>query len=45
VRLGVEGGVLVDLDDADVLVVQMLLDPIGLDEHVLCVAGHGTTSV
>jgi hypothetical protein len=41
VRVGVEGGVLIDLDDAEVLVVEVLLEPFGLDEHVLCVVGHG----
>jgi hypothetical protein len=45
VGLGVQRGVLVHLDDPDVLVGQVLLDPVGLDEHVLRVAGHGATSV
>ena len=45
VRLGVERRVLVDLDDADRRVVEMLLEPLGLDEHVLGVIGHrGTAS-
>jgi hypothetical protein len=38
VRLGVERGVLVDLDDADRVVAQMVLDPLGLDQDVLRVA-------
>ena len=41
VRLGVERRVLVDLDDADRVVVQVLLDPVGVDEHVLRVVSHG----
>jgi hypothetical protein len=41
VGLGVEGGVLVDLDDADGVVVQVLLDPRGVDQHVLRVVSHG----
>ena len=41
VGVGVARRVLVDLDDADVLVVQVLLQPVGLDEHVLGVIGHG----
>jgi len=40
VRLGVEGRVLVDLDDADRVVVQMLLEPLRLDEHVVRIIGH-----
>ena len=41
VGLRVQGGVLVDLDDADGVVVEVVLDPVGLDEHVLRVIGHG----
>ena len=41
VRLGVEGGVLVDLDDADGLVAQMILDPLRVDQNVIGVFGHG----
>jgi hypothetical protein len=40
VRLGVEGGVLVDLDDADGVVVQVVFDPLGVDQNVLRVVGH-----
>ena len=40
VRHGVQGGVLVDLDDADGVVVEMVLEPLGVDEHVLCVISH-----
>jgi hypothetical protein len=40
VRLGVERRVLVDLDDADRRIVEMLLDPLGLDQYVLGVVGH-----
>jgi hypothetical protein len=39
-RLGIQRGVLVDLDDANRLVAQVILDPLGVDEHVLRVAGH-----
>jgi hypothetical protein len=38
VALGVEGGVLVDLDDSDRVVVEVLGDPIGLDQDVLRIA-------
>ena len=44
VRLGVEGGVLVDLDDADRVVVQVVLDPLGIDQDVLRVVGHESSS-
>jgi hypothetical protein len=40
VGLRVERGVLIDLDDADVRVVEMILHPLGVDEHVLCVFSH-----
>ena len=40
VRLGVERGVLVDLDDPDPRVVEMILDPLGLDEYFVGVTGH-----
>jgi hypothetical protein len=40
VRVGVERGVLVDLDDPNRVVFQMVLDPLGLDENVLRVVGH-----
>ena len=40
VRLGVERRVLVDLDDADRVVVEVVLDPLGVDEDVLRVVGH-----
>jgi hypothetical protein len=45
VRLRVQGGILVHLDDPDVRVVQVLLHPVGLDEHVLGVAGHSSLLV
>jgi hypothetical protein len=38
VGLGVEGGVLVDLDDLDVVVIEVRGDPVGLHEDVVCVA-------
>ena len=41
VRLGVERRVLVDLDDADRVVLQVILDPLRVDEHVLRVVRHG----
>ena len=40
VRLGVERRVLVDLDDADRVVAQVVLDPLGVDKDVLGVVGH-----
>ena len=40
VGLGIQIWVLVYLDDADRIVAQMLHQPVGLDEHVLCVTGH-----
>ena len=40
VGVRVQRGVLVDLDDADALVVEMLLEPVALDQHVLRVVGH-----
>src|SRR5262249_30588815 len=40
VRLGVQRGVLVDLDDADRGIAQVLLHPVGLDEHVLRIGEH-----
>jgi hypothetical protein len=43
VGLGVEGRVLVDLDDPDRVVVQVLLDPVGVDEHVLRVLSHAAS--
>src|SRR5829696_1280279 len=43
VGLAVERGVLVDLDDADRVVVQVLLHPLGLDEHCLGVLRHVTS--
>ena len=45
VRLGVEGGVLVDLDDADRVVVQVILDPLGVDEDVVGVFGHSSSFI
>ncbi len=42
VRLGVEGGVLVHLHDPDRAVVEVVLDPLGVDQHVLRVLGHGS---
>ena len=44
VRLGVERRVLVDLDDADGVVVEVVLHPLGVDEHVLRVVGHAARS-
>src|SRR5205823_3163271 len=41
VRLAVEGRVLVNLDDPDRVVVQVLLEPLGLDEDIVRVIGHG----
>ena len=40
VRLGIEGGVLVDLDDPDRVVVEVVRHPVGLDQDVLCVVRH-----
>src|SRR4051794_32935065 len=40
VRVGVQRGVLVALNDADVLVVEALLEPLGVDQHVLGVISH-----
>jgi hypothetical protein len=45
VRLGVERRVLVDLDDADVRVVQVVLDPLRVDEHVVGVVSHRYSSI
>ncbi len=42
VRLGVERRVLVDLDDANRVVVQMILDPLCVDQYVLRVVGHAS---
>jgi hypothetical protein len=39
VRLGVQGGLLVDLDDPDAGVVEMVLHPLRVDEHVFRVHG------
>jgi hypothetical protein len=39
-RLGIERRVLVHLDDPDVVVLEVLFDPIGFDQHVVCVVGH-----
>ncbi len=41
VGLSVERRVLVDLDDADALVVQVLREPLGLHQHVLRILSHG----
>ena len=41
VGFGVEPRVLVDLDDLDVVVIEVLGDPVGVYEHVLGVVGHG----
>ena len=40
VLVGVERGVLVDFDDADRVVAEMVLDPLGVDEDVLCIVAH-----
>src|SRR5215210_7906357 len=40
VALGVQGGVLVDLDYPDRVVPQVLGNPVGLDQHVLRVVAH-----
>jgi hypothetical protein len=40
VGLGVQGRVLIDLDDSDRLVVEALRDPVGGDEDVVRVLGH-----
>ena len=40
VGLGVERGILVDLHDSDRVIVQMLGDPIGGDQHVVRVISH-----
>jgi hypothetical protein len=40
VRLGIEGGVLVHLDDPDVVVIEVVGDPVGLDQYVVCIIGH-----
>ena len=40
VRLGVESGVLVDLDDADRVVVEVVLNPLGVYKYVLRVIRH-----
>jgi hypothetical protein len=40
VGLLVEGRVLVDLDDADVLVFEVVLHPLGINEYVLGVVRH-----
>ena len=40
VRVGVEGRVLVDLDDADRVVVEVVLEPLRVYEDVLRVVGH-----
>ena len=42
VRVLVQAGVLVDLDDPERVVVQVLLDPIGLYQYVLRVVGHAS---
>ena len=44
VGLRVERRVLVDLEDPDRVVVQVLGDPIGLDQHVVRVVGHRASS-
>ena len=41
VRLGVEGGVLVDLDDPNGFVGEVVLDPLRVDQDILGVFGHG----
>jgi hypothetical protein len=45
VRLGMERGVLVDLDDADLRIVEVVLDPLRVDEHVVGVVSHGYSSI
>jgi len=40
VTLPVERAVLVDLDDADRRVVEVLGDPVGVDQHVLGMLRH-----
>jgi hypothetical protein len=44
VGLGVERRVLVDLDDADAVVLEVVLDPLGVDQHVVGVVRHGAPS-
>ncbi len=41
VSLLVEGGILVDLDDPDRVVVQVLLQPLRLNQYVIGVVSHG----
>jgi hypothetical protein len=38
--LGVEGRVLVHLDDTDRVVVEMVLEPLGVDQYVLRIVSH-----
>src|SRR5213078_2229439 len=40
VGLGIEGGILVHLDDADRIVVEVRLDPIGLHQYLVRVVAH-----
>jgi hypothetical protein len=40
VGLCIESGVLVHLDDADRRVIQVVLHPLGVDEHVLGIVRH-----
>ena len=44
VRLGVEGRVLVDLDDPDRVIVEVVLHPLRVHEHVLGVVRHGSSN-
>ena len=45
VGLGVERRVLVDLDDPDGVVVEVVGDPVGLHQHVVCVVRHRFASL
>ena len=40
VRLRVEGGVLVNLDDADAVVIEVILHPLGADQDVVGIVAH-----
>jgi hypothetical protein len=44
VGLRVEGRVLVDLHDLDARIVEVVLDPLGVDEHVVRVVRHEGSS-
>ena len=41
VTLTVERRILVDFDDSDRVVVQVLLEPLGLDQNFVCILSHG----